>query len=116
MKKKSNELLFTFKENKDLKEELENLRTKDFQVEYLISQNKFLKKTLDEDRQLENKSVLAKVLLDKKSPYLKSIIINRGSKSGVTKGMPVIDGGYLVGRIVEVNYLSSRVLFTKRFE
>lgn len=108
--KKSNELLFTFKENKDLKEELENLRAKDFQVEYLISQNKFLKKTLDENRQLENKSVLAKVLLDKKSPYLKSIIINRGSKSGVTKGMPVIDGGYLVGRIVEVNYLSSRVL------
>ena len=48
--------------------------------------------------------------MDKDSPYLKSIIINRGSNSGIAKGMPVIDGSYLVGKIVEVNYLSSRVL------
>ena len=41
---------------------------------------------------------------------LKSIIINRGSKSGVSKGIPVVDGNYLVGKIVEVNYISSRVL------
>ena len=54
--------------------------------------------------------ILSKVLIDKKSPYLKSIIINRGSKSGILKGMPVMDKEYLVGRIVETNYLSSRVL------
>ena len=41
---------------------------------------------------------------------LKSVIINKGSKSGVKKGMPVVDGNYLVGRIVEVNFLTSRVL------
>ena len=41
---------------------------------------------------------------------MKSIIINRGSKSGILKGMPVLDKEYLVGRIVETNYLSSRVL------
>ena len=54
--------------------------------------------------------ILSKVLIDKSSPYLKSIIINRGSKSGILKGMPVLDKEYLVGRIVETNYLSSRVL------
>ena len=54
--------------------------------------------------------VTAKVLLDKKSPFLKSVIINKGAKSKIVKGMPVVDGSYLVGRIVEVNYLSSRVL------
>ena len=53
---------------------------------------------------------MAKVLIDKDSPYLKSIVINRGSKSGINKGMPVVDGNYLVGKIVEVNFLSSRVL------
>ena len=54
--------------------------------------------------------ILSKVLIDKSSPYLKSIIINRGSKSGILKGMPVLDKEYLVGRVVETNYLSSRVL------
>ena len=49
-------------------------------------------------------------MIDKSSPYLKSIIINRGSKSGVLKGMPVLDKENLIGRVVETNYLSSRVL------
>ena len=48
--------------------------------------------------------------MDKDSPYLQSIIINKGSKTGVLKGMPVLDNNYLIGRVVETNYLSSRVL------
>ena len=79
-------------------------------MEFLSNQNKNLRKTLESDRDSDNQNSLAKVLLDKDSPFLKSIIINRGSNSGIAKGMPVIDGNYLVGKIVEVNYLSSRVL------
>ena len=51
------------------------------------------------------------MLIDKNSPYLKSIIVNRGSKSGILKGMPVLDKEFLVGRVVETNYLSSRYYF-----
>ena len=40
----------------------------------------------------------------------KSIIINKGSKQGLYLGMIAMDGEYLVGKVVEVNYLSSRVL------
>ena len=54
--------------------------------------------------------VLAKVLVDKNSPFLKSIIINKGTRAGILKGMPVTKDNYLVGRVVETNYLSSRVL------
>ena len=103
-------LFVTFKENKVLKLEIEELRKKEFQVEFLKNQNENLRKILEGDSKILGESTLAKVLIDKKSPYLKSIIINRGSKAGISKGMPVLDGNYLVGRIVEVNYLSSRVL------
>ena len=54
--------------------------------------------------------MLTKVLLDKKSPFLKSIILNKGRRSGIVKGMPVISKNYLIGKVVEANYLSSRVL------
>ena len=107
---KIKETTFAIKENKDLKMELENLKNKEFQVEFLKNQNDSLRKILESDVKIKGKSILAKVLLDKDSPYLKSIVINRGSKSGIIKGMPVVDGSYLVGKIVEVNYLSSRVL------
>ena len=103
-------LFVTFKENKVLKLEIEELRKKEFQVEFLKNQNEMSVVYTHNDRRFKGKSILAKVLLDKDSPYLKSIVINRGSKSGINKGMPVVDGNYLVGKIVEVNYLSSRVL------
>ena len=107
---KIKETAFAMRENKDLKVELENLKNKEFQVEFLKNQNDSLRKILESDVKIKGKSIIAKVLLDKDSPYLKSIVINRGSKSGISKGMPVVDGNYLVGKIVEVNYLSSRVL------
>ena len=49
-------------------------------------------------------------MLDKNSPYLNSVIINKGSNAGIKLGMPVLSKGHLVGRIVEVNYISSRIL------
>ena len=107
---KIKETAFAVEENKELKKELKNLKNKEFQVEFLKNQNDNLKRILESDVKIKGKSILAKVLLDKDSPYLKSIVINRGSKSGINKGMPVVDGNYLVGKIVEVNYLSSRVL------
>ena len=103
-------LIYVYKENSRLKKELEKLKSKDLQVEFLQIQNKSLKKTLETDIKTDRNNIIAKVLLDKSSPYLKSIIVNRGSRSGVLKGMPVLDGSYLIGKIVEVNYLSSRVL------
>ncbi len=101
---------FAVKENSELKAELKELRNKEFQVEFLKNQNDSLRRILESDVKIKGESILAKVLIDKDSPYLKSIVINRGSKSGINKGMPVVDGNYLIGKIVEVNYLSSRVL------
>jgi len=37
-------------------------------------------------------------------------VINKGSKDNIKLGMSVLDGNYLVGKVVEVNYLSSRIL------
>ncbi len=105
------ELFDLREENERLKFELDLYKKKKLDVEYLENQNKSLKKLLDSDETLlQSNVVVAKVLIDKSSPFLKSIIINRGSKSGIKKGMPVMAKDYLAGRVVEVNYLSSRVL------
>jgi rod shape-determining protein MreC len=59
---------------------------------------------------IESDSIYAKVLSDKNSPFLKSIIINKGSKHGINRGSVVKDNEYLVGKIIEVNFTTSRVL------
>ena len=93
----------------DMIEEIEILKEKKYNSEYLIAENKKLRRLIDEYIFSSNETV-AKVLLDKNSPFLKSVIVNRGTKDNIKIGMAVLDGPYLIGKIVEVNYMSSRVL------
>jgi rod shape-determining protein MreC len=98
-------------ENEKLREVIENYKSLDLNLEYLTNENKNLRKVLNAENIINAKDiVLAKVLVDRNSPFLKTIIINKGTKSGIKKGMPVTQNNYLVGRIVDINYLSSRVL------
>ena len=98
-------------ENEKLREVIENYKSLDLNLEYLTNENKNLRKVLNAENIINAKDiVLAKVLVDRNSPFLKSIIINKGTQSGIKKGMPVTQNNYLVGRIVDTNYLSSRVL------
>ena len=99
-------------ENEKLKKVVENYKALDLNLEYLTNENKNLRKVLDSENIVNDEKhiVLAKVLVDRNSPFLKSIIINKGTKSGIKKGMPVTQDNYLIGRIVEANFLSARVL------
>ena len=90
-------------------EELENLKSKEISSKIIISENKELK-NLIEDYTLSSNKILAKVIVDHMSPFLRTIIINKGSSEGLEIGTNIYDRNYLVGRIIEVNYKSSRVL------
>ena len=92
-----------------IEEELKKLKNKKYETDFLQSENKRLKEIL-ENITYSYDGVVAKVLIDKQSPFLKSIIINKGSKNDLKKGMAVLSDNYLIGKIVEVNYTTSRVL------
>ena len=89
--------------------ELKDLRAKDLLNNFLVLENQRLKMIV-EDYLIESEKLYAKVLSDKNSPFLKSIIINKGSKHGINLGAVVKDKQYLIGKIIEVNYTTSRVL------
>ena len=92
-----------------IKEKVKILQSKKYETQFLEEENKRLKKTIDEYI-YSSEEMVAKVLIDKNSPFLKSIIVNKGSKDNIKLGMAVLDGSYLVGKIVEVNYSTSRAL------
>ena len=94
----------------NLKNELYILKAQQSEIEFLKMQNKELKIVISDVLHTNKKNVIAKVILDKQSPFLKSIILNKGTNSNLKKGMAVLHKKNMVGRIVEVNYLSSRVL------
>ena len=98
-----------YQDYEEKKLELEILKSKELNNKYIIAENKRLKETIEEIK-FSNEDVYAKVLFDKDSPFLKSFIINKGSKQKIKLGMAVLDKGYLVGKIIEVNFSTSRVL------
>ena len=92
-----------------VKEKIKTLESKKYETQFLEVENKRLKKAINEYI-FKSDELVAKVLIDKNSPFLKSVIVNKGSKDKVKLGMAVLDGSYLVGKIVEVNYSTSRAL------
>ncbi len=99
----------TYSNYKKTLSELNELKAKKYKEDFIIEENKRLRKLIDENISSSNEQI-AKVLLDKNSPFLRSIILNKGSQNNVLMGMAVLSDEYLVGKIVEVNYSTSRVL------
>ena len=98
-----------FRNYKINKEELNALKSKNISNKITQYENKELKELLN-NYILSSDKLLAKIIVDHDSPYLKSVIINKGSKDNIKIGTNIYDRSYLIGKVVEVNYKTSRVL------
>ena len=98
-----------FKDYKNNKKELSDLQSKNISSEIIQFENKELKELIN-DYVSSSDKILAKIIVDQDSPFLKSIIINKGSKDNIKIGTNIYDQSYLVGRVIEVNYKTARVL------
>ena len=113
--KKIGELISEIQSHYDLHEshqkeliKIENIEQFKLLNDFLTAENEKLRELLDES--ISSNEIFARVLIDKDSPYLKSVVLNKGTKDKVKIGMAVIDDVYLVGQIIEVNYSNSRAL------
>ena len=99
--------LYTY--SKKLEKELNQFKSKKISLDILQFENQKLREQLD-DYLVSTEVIFSKIIIDNKSPYLRSFIINKGSKDGIKNGMVVLDQKYLVGKVIEVNFATSRVL------
>ena len=104
-----NEYFNVYKENQDLKNEIDQLTSEKLNYLYLENENKKLKEIVGEDTTF-SEGIVSRVLIDKDGKFLKSIILNKGSKDGVKIGMVVLEKNYLIGQVIEVNYTTSRAI------
>ena len=93
-----------------LVEENEKLKSNISEVDFLTLENTQLRKLINEQVESSSNLVSARVMLEEQSPYLNSFVINIGSNKNIKNGMAVLDGKNFIGRIVDVNFFSSRVL------
>ena len=93
----------------EMKSEIKELKQQKTLDKFVVQENERLKKIID-DYLEESEVQVAKIIIDKDSPFLRSLIVNKGSKNNIKLGMAVLDGSYLIGKVIEVNYLTSRIL------
>lgn len=106
-----------FKSHSELLKENEKLSTENFmqradilKLKDLESENKALRRLLNSPVRKNTRRLFAEVIDVDVDPFLRRIIVNRGSNADVYVGMPVITDVGLVGQVMNVNYSYSRVL------
>lgn len=104
------QLVDTKKENKELKQKINELQNTIFSLEQMAKENFRLKQLLQYDQEIERKKVLAQVIGWDSANEFKVLRINRGSKDGLKVMDPVITINGLVGYIYQTTESFSDVL------
>ncbi|KAA3648847.1 MAG: rod shape-determining protein MreC [Chloroflexi bacterium] len=96
--------------NAELEAEIARLQTQIIELQQQVTEVEILTSLLDFAKaQPENDYEAAAVIGQDPSPFLKYIIINKGSDDGLRRGMPVVSEQGLVGRIAAVTANAANV-------
>lgn len=78
--------------------------------EHLRQENDRLRGLLGSPVHMDSKKVVAEVMAIASDPYHQYVVLNQGQRTGVFVGQPVVDAQGVIGQIVQVSELTSRVL------
>ncbi|MCM6833943.1 rod shape-determining protein MreC [Leuconostoc mesenteroides] len=103
-------LLDTFEENKRLKSKIDEFAQDKVHLQTVEEENKSLKQQLKLKATLTDyKTVSAVTISRSPTTWQSQLVIDEGSNSGLKKGMPVLAGAGIIGRVSEVNTTNSKV-------
>lgn len=103
-------LVRTERENRRLKEEIDRLRIENQLVNELLLENERLQAAVGFQKRHPRSSIVVQVIARNVSPSSSTVVINKGSASGIEKGMAVITPDGVVGKVQAVADNSARVI------
>lgn len=98
------------RENADLCREISGLKMEISQLQHLVTENERLRQTLSFSTKSSLSLIPVEIVARNPSNWMDTVIIDKGGKYGLLKNMPVITEHGVVGRILDVNTLSSEVI------
>ncbi|MDR3477767.1 MAG: rod shape-determining protein MreC [Gammaproteobacteria bacterium] len=98
------------KENVDLKAQQLLLKAQVQRLLSLESENNQLKALLRSSTQVSGKVLIAQLLAVDSDPFVNQVILDKGSHDGVFIGQPVLDANGVMGKIIQVGPMTSRLL------
>ena len=98
------------KENLQLRQEIRGLNARVMAGNELLHANQRLMHLLDMKNSIDESTVAASVVGEDVSSWFRTLVIDRGSSSGLREGMAVVAADGIVGQIIKVAPSTSRVL------
>jgi len=97
-------------ENRDLKEQLEQLQLEQVRLQQDATQARRLQALLGFKEQFIDQTVAAQVIGSSGSEQSRTVYLDKGSDAGIRQGMPVISAHGIVGKVILVQPTVSQVL------
>ena len=98
------------KENLDLKAEQLRLRAQVQRLLALELENTQLKSLARSSSQLQGKVSIAQLLAVSSDPFTNQVVVDKGTRDNLYLGQPVLDARGVMGQVVQIGPLTSRVL------
>ena len=109
-KDKYSDLANVREENKRLWDELLECRAATYRSREALATNTSLQKLLNFRESYDQPMLATKIVGKDPSLWFRTVIVDRGSNDGLTKGMPVVNGEGIVGQVFAVSPNYSKVL------
>ena len=96
-------------ENATLKAQVMELSAGHQQAQLIRSERKYFDSLSDANKRFGDRGVIAEIIRDARNPFVRKVIIDKGSSHGFRPGLAVIDGTGVVGQLTAVGVLTSEV-------
>ncbi|TAK76726.1 MAG: rod shape-determining protein MreC [Gammaproteobacteria bacterium] len=98
------------RENLQLKTEQLLLRSQLQRLIAIESENNYLKALLQSSHQVKGKTLIAELLAVDSEPFVNQVTIDKGWRDSVYVGQPVLDANGVMGQVIQVGPITSRIL------
>ncbi len=97
-------------ENEDLNARLLILERRALKYAALASENNELRRLMNSSEVLDDRVIVGEIVGVSPDPFSHEVIINKGSRDGVTVGQAILDAHGLMGQVQQTSSFTSRVL------
>ena len=79
------------------------------QAQLIRAESTYLTTLSDANKRFGDRGVVAEIIRDARNPFVRKVIIDKGSSHGLRAGLVVIDGAGVVGQLTAIGVLTSEV-------
>ncbi|MEX2474936.1 rod shape-determining protein MreC [Marinobacter sp.] len=97
-------------ENEDLRARMLILERRALKYAALASENNELRRLMNSSDVLDDRVIVGEIVSVSPDPFSHEVVINKGSRDGVTVGQAILDANGLMGQVQQTSSFTSRIL------